>query len=280
MRGQHLVWLLGLVLGALVISAGCNQKTVLTFGKPSVIGVIAVSEDTVAGAEVEVGGSRLLPVVAVNSETLDLEGFSAAGEYLWNSSWEKEELRLGPGNKCLLHVYQSDGEAKSDSVVIPPPPHITEPAEGFVLLKGNPLTVTWATTPGVTQYHLEIDLDYSYYDTTGYYESFSLDTSWYLPGTAGSVTLAAATIFPADVDSVLYGDGEIFLSVEAGPRLGHESTGNIKGNGCGYFWTEAYAEDYFDIGSEGTGNSSRSRPKPADVARRLLNSKKAELESQ
>lgn len=247
MKQNLIIWGLSVLMTA-ILFLGCHQKTVFTSGKPSVIGVVTVDEDSIVGTEVEVSGSRLLPVVAINDETLALQNFHSSGEYGWYSSWKKAPLRLNPGNRCILNVYQSDGDAQSDSLVIPLPPAITFPTESFLLQKGNSLPIRWTITSGLTQCYLKIYLEYYYYDTAGDYNYFSLDTSLYLPGDVNSFTLPSVAIFPAQVNQVLYGGGEIYLELEAGPRMGREVKGNIKGNGCGYFWTISTNRCWFDVG--------------------------------
>lgn len=283
MRSKSVAWVLGFILlGTLIFFSGCKPKSA-TSGKPEIMGIVIVGRDSVPAATVEVNYSKSLPVVAVNSETLSLSDYQCnynyfSDEQVWSSWWEKDPLELLPGKKCVLHIYQADGEAQTDSLMVPWPPVFTSPGGGFTLKGGTPLPIAWTSGTGVERYYLQIELYYSYRDTARNYRTFSLDTSMYLPGTVTSFTLPAANIFPLDVDSVLSGSGSIELQAEIGWKAGSNPKGNIKGNGYGYFWT--YSDNYcnFGIGGSQLSGTSRTEPKPGEIAKQVLARKKAELE--
>jgi hypothetical protein len=256
-------------LAAVILLLGaCDRKTVLTLGLPSIIGA-AVSDSSSSGTQtyayVEVDGTRLLPVVAINGETLDLRSYSSSGEYMWGSYWEKY-TKLRPGDSSILYVYQSDGTAQSDQQTVPHSPHITSPDSNFVLQEDNSLTLTWAGTAGIDRYELAFQIQYDY----GSYSYFSLDTTIVVPGTATSYTLPAATVFPSYVDSVDYGYGYVYVQAVCGPRVGRESKGNITGHGLGYFLTLSEDEGHFYIGSAMRAAKPQPRQTLSERARDMV----------
>jgi len=233
-----------LVVTALLLSSNCNQKTALTFGLPSITGVAEYyaatpSDPAHVEADVEVDGTRLVPVVAINNDTLDLDGFSGQGEYMWASQWSDAKVKVAADAKYQLNVYQSDGTATSDKLALPAALTITSPADTSRLARGSALTVSWSGGSGVDRFEVFVYIDYEYLNSNGYYDYFYLDTTIRVGGSTTSITIPAATIFPPDVDTVEYGSGQISVSAEAGPDIGHTSSGNIHGNGLGYFWTRA-----------------------------------------
>jgi len=239
-----------LLAAALLLSnSGCDRKVIMTVGLPSIIGAVLV--DSGAGgvntqAHVDVDGTRLLPVVAVNNDTLTLRDYGSTGEYMWTSSWQGFELRLAPGDPCALHVYQSDGEATTDTVVIPHLPKVVSPDTNFVLGKNQSLSVAWVATEGVDRYELAFDVHYRYYH--GGYTTFSMDTTVLVPAGTSTYTLPGAAIFPSDVDSLIEGYCIITVTAETGPNIGSESKGNVNGKGCGYFFASGTQESWCFIG--------------------------------
>ena len=269
-----------IVAAAILALGACDRKVVLTFGLPTVIGT-AVYDTTAHGNRTlvyaEVANTRLLPVVAANSESLDVENFSSSGEYMWSSIWEKE-TGLESGDTCVLHIYQSDGTAESDRLVIPDKPRITSPGSNFVLEQGRPLALAWTGTAGIDRYEIELHLEYYYYDSSQAHHSFYLDTTVVLPGTTTDFALPASTIFPSYVDFVYYGQVYFYVHAVCGPCIGHECKGNVKGHGGGYFL--ASSEDY---GAYAIGDSLKAalpRPRTSiEQARRMVERLKQEMNS-
>lgn len=287
MKSKYIVAILCLLSVIFLLSPGCKQKPPTT-GKPVVLGVIVVgggallTSDSTVTAQVEIDGSKSLPVVTINSESLYLSDYytyynSFADVYLWDSEWRKERLGVALGKKCVLNVSQLGGDASSDSVVVPLPITLTSPGGGFTLKAGNPLPIAWSGTTGIERYSLTINIDYYYRDTANQYRSFSLDTSLYLPGTITSFTLPATTIFPAYVDTVFWGDGMIELVAETGCKEGKNPEGNIKGNGYGYFWAYNYTYCTFDISARLVSASTHFKPDLSEIAKKVLQQKKVEL---
>jgi hypothetical protein len=217
-----------------------------------------------------------MPVVAVNNDTLDLYNYGSSGEYMWSSEWQSNRLHTTPGDSCMLHVYQSDGEAKTNRQVIPHIPRVTTPDTSFVLAEDQSLSVTWVATAGVDRCQIQFSMHYYYGD----YNSFYLDTTVSVPAGSSSYTLPGSIIFPTYVDSVTYGYCDIYISVETGPNIGHESNGNVTGKGCGYFFTSSGDQSSCSIGSPYAGLNLQ-RPRPArPTAKQLVERKKALLAGQ
>ncbi len=287
MKSKYIVVILCLLSVVFLLSPGCKEKPPTT-GKPVVLGVIVVgggalltSDSTVTG-QVEIDGSKSLPVVTINSESLNLTNYytnynSFADVHLWYSEWRKDQLGVALGKKCALNVSQLGGDASSDSVVVPYPLTFTSPGDTFTLKAGNPLPIAWSGTTGIDRYSLTINIDYYYRDTAHQYDYFSLDTTLYLPGTITSFTLPATTIFPAYVDTVFSGDGRIELGAESGCHEGEDPKGNIKGNGYGYFWTYTYTYRTFDISARLVNASRHYKPDLSEIAKKVLQQKKVEL---
>ena len=269
------------VAAAILLLGSCDRKVVLTFGLPTIIST-AVYDTTAHGNRtlvyVEVDNTRLLPVVAANSESLDVESYTSSGEYMWSSTWQKE-TKLKSGDTCVLHVYQSDGTAESDKLVIPDSPHITSPDTNFVLEQGRPLALTWTGTTGIDRYEIELHLEYYYQDSSQVHHTFSLDTTVVLPGATTDFALPASTIFPPYVDFVYYGDVYFYVYAVSGPCIGHECKGNVKGHGGGYFL--ASSEDYGAFAIGDSWRAARPRPRtPIEQARRMVERFKEGMDSQ
>lgn len=268
-----------LITALALFSTGCDKKVVMTTGLPSITGTVSVdsgSGGVTTQAAVTVDGTRLVPVVAVGNDTLDLYSYGTSGEYQWSSSWQSNNLHLTTGDSCKLHVYQSDGEATTDWQVIPHKPRITAPDTSFVLAKGQSLTVNWVATAGVDRYQIEFRLHYYYRS----YDGFSLDTTVVMPGDSSAYTLPGSSIFPSYVDSVTYGYCDIYTTAETGPNIGHESNGNITGNGCGYFFTTSADELQCSIGRHYAALNSERPASERPTAKQFVERKKALIANQ
>ncbi len=229
--------LLTVAAAAVMTNSLCDKKTVQTLGLPAIMGTVvraAILGDTAAtDAAVSVNGTRLLPVVTISNDTLRLDGYSCAGEYQWDSDWSESPVGFEPGTKCVLQVYQSDGTATGDSTVLAVDPQFSSPADSATLKKDSSLVISWTQPGGVDRYELYLDIWYRYNN----YQDFYLEETLHFDASTSSYTLPAATLFPTQVDTVLNGHADIYLTAEAGPDVGRQTTCNIKGHGCGYFWT-------------------------------------------
>jgi hypothetical protein len=256
------------MIGLAVLALRCDKKTTVSYGLPAISGMITWHKahgTTAAHAEaaVTVDGTRLVPVVAINTDTLDLTNYSGSGEYMWNSEWEKYNVNVGASQQCQLQVYQSDGNASSPKLPLPAGFSLTAPADSSRLVKGNPLVITWPPVADVDRYLVEVYVYYVYNN----YDHFTFDTTIIAGKTATSMTLPASTIFPSPVDTVLWGNGSVTVDAEAGPDIGRECKGNISGNGIGYFLTSSADGVTIRFGSSDTGLCSPSSG--AELAKRL-----------
>jgi hypothetical protein len=214
----------------LLAGTGCRPSGI-SYGVATIVGSLthyqsADRESTVA--EVDVSGTKLLPVVAINSDTLELTNYDAAGEYLWKSTWRRFHVPAVLDTNYVLHVYQSDGEAKSQPELLPPRPAVVAPD---TLRQGQDLTVTWTPATKIDRYQAQVHAAYTYHN----FQHFVLDTTVILPPSLNSLTIPAAALFPADVDTVNVGSGFVSITAESGPSIGRETKGNVSGNGTGYF---------------------------------------------
>ena len=268
-----------MAVSLLMVNGICDRKTVLTHGLPAIIGTVihhtGIGEQVRTEAAVSVDGTRLLPVVAVNDETLHLDGYSSSGEYMWDSEWSLELQHLAQGSTCVLNVYQFNGNAVTDSHVLALDPEFSYPPDTTVLRRGDSLKVRWKTTSGVDRYELYFDIWYRYSRSSNFY----LDTTVILDDSAGSYTLPAGVIFPSHVDSVKYGHIDIDVTAEAGPDLGRQTGGNIKGNGCGYFWTRNSVSLRIDIGADTLGLDAMPAFHERLTPQQVLERKRALLEN-
>jgi hypothetical protein len=261
----------------ILLLGACDRKTVLTFGLPSIIGS-AVYDSSSSGKTTavyaDVENTRLLPVVAINDESLDVEYYSSGGEYMWSSSWSKTS-GLKPGDSCILYVYQSNGTARSEEQPIPQKPHITSPGSSFILKEDSSLSLAWTGTAGVDRYEISFDIQYEYGSSYNY---FYLDTTVVVPGTATNYILPAASIFPSNVDSVYYGYINISVEAVSGPCIGRECKCNITGNGAGYFLTSSADNGYVSINQLWLGTRRLPRT-PLERAQRMVARFRAGLEN-
>jgi len=244
-------WLISsTVMSALMLVSAACRPSGINYGLPAIVGTITYYQPggrDSAYAAVTVNGTRLVPVVAVNAETLKLVDYTGSGEYLWNSTWRSDNLGVAPDSDCVLHVYQSDGEAHSGRQVLPRHPVISGPEIGGVFAQGRDFMVFWDGVPKINRYELTLNLDYTYNNV----QQFQFDTAIVLSRTDSSVQIPAATIFPVYVDTVNSGAGIVTLTAETGPNLGREPSGNISGNGIGYFWTRSTDVHSFHIAGSG-----------------------------
>jgi len=236
-----------LIAATIVLFAGAACRPAGTnYGLSTIIGtlthtVTAGREST--AATVTVTGSKLIPVVAISRDTLALMSYDVSGEYLWNSTWRGAHLGILPDSYCVLHVYQSDGEAHSGRQVLPAQPTIISPDSGATLTQNSDFNASWDSVGNIDRYEVNVHLSYTYND----FQHFLLDTTITLPETSFTLTIPAGRIFPPDVDSVNSGAGSITVTAETGPNLGKELNGNISGNGIGYFWTRSSDYRSFNI---------------------------------
>jgi hypothetical protein len=232
------IFIIHFIIISLIVSFfyGCeNGPTVINYGDPSIFAELRKSERIgELLADVEVEGTRLIPVVVINDDTLALGACNPKGEYMWGSVFT-DEVSIDPDNEYELIVSHNGGEA-SAAITLPGDFEITSPEEYGTLYTNENLTVNWSQSEGVERYELHISLGYSYGDTANPdFRRFYLDTL--LSNTVTSLTVQGERIFPSEIeiDSIQEGNGSLYINAANGPQIGISSEGNISGEGIGYF---------------------------------------------
>lgn len=231
--------------------SGCEKAPlIMSYGEPAIFAELRRSEQKEQTIQniinVSVGGTRLVPVVSINNDTLELEHYQR-DDYAYLISEFRGNLSVNPGDECKLVVYHDEGEA-SATITLPGNFEITSPEEDSTLHQNEDLPVSWSPSEGAERYKSDINLSYHYVDTSEESNSFSLDTTFY---TTTNITIPKERIFPPDVDSVEYGSGNISIYSESGPWIGHTTEGNVFGEGVGYFIASNKTPEirYFGIGN-------------------------------
>jgi hypothetical protein len=231
--------------------SGCEKDPlIMSYGEPAIFAELRRSKQKEQIIQniinVSVGGTRLVPVVSINNDTLELEHYQR-DDYAYLISEFRGILSVNPGDECELVVYHDEGEA-SATITLPGNFEITSPEEDSVLHQNKDFPVSWSSSEGAERYKLNIDLSYYYIDTSGTLTRFNLDTSFY---TTTNITIPKERLFPPEVDSVDGGFGNISIYSESGPCIGHTIKGNVSGEGVGYFtaYNQTPERTYFAIGN-------------------------------
>jgi hypothetical protein len=250
-KGINLILILVALLSFTLIY-GCEKgPTTISYGEPAIFAELTRDEQreqTIQNViHVSVGGTRLVPVVRINNDTLELYSYRRDNYTYTYYSEFRENLSVAPGEECELVVYHDEGEA-SATIALPGDFGITVPKGDSSLRQNEDLIVNWSTSKGAERYKLEIDLSYYYVDTSGASNRFDLDTSFYA---TTNITIPKERLFPPEVDSVDGGFSNISIYSESGPWIGHTTEGNISGEGVGYFIASNQTPEirYFGIGN-------------------------------
>lgn len=179
-------------------------------------------------------GFKIIPVVVINNDTL-LVNYLTTTEF----SYEGEVAGINMGDECKLEVDYGEGKGEATDTM-PGDFRITNPKSTFVLHKGDDLSIDWISAPGASWYWLNVDLQYSFIDKNGNYDTFELDFDTIMD--EKSLVINASRIFPSSVDTVLSGHGTVSVEAACGPKLEPGAKGNIKGDAVGFFWCEFYAK--------------------------------------
>lgn len=264
---------LGLVgaVALTTLSGCCTNPAAVDYGKPAIFGSVARGyyDGKKTLANINVSGTRLLPVVTIDSDTLELIYYSFHFEYLWKSQWHGY-VSAAPGRECELVVDQSNGMANA-TTTLPGDFVIIQPDDLHI---GDDLDIAWTNSAGAERYEVYIHVDYSYIDTSGGWELLWYDTSFCTTDT--TFTVGKVRLFPDDVDSIMSGDGVVEVQAECGPWIGHGTEGNVEGYGCGYFLATNGPEAVsFDVEQESQKVFAGRETSPDDWFNRKLEELKA-----
>lgn len=222
-----------IALLSFILIHGCEKDPlIVSYGEPAIFAELVRNEhgdETKNLINISVGGTRLIPVVTLNNDTLELDSYRR-NEISYYSRF-RGNVSVAPGDECNLIVYHNQGQA-SATINLPGDFEITSPGEDDTLHQDEDLDVAWSTSEGAERYKSDFSLYYSYIDTAGALNTYRLDTTFY---TTTGFAIPKEKIFPPEVDSVEYGSGSIYVYSEAGPCIGHTTKGNISGEGVGYF---------------------------------------------
>lgn len=222
-----------------------NGPTAINYGEPFISAELRKEEMREGiSTRVEVEGTRLIPIVVINGDTLELSSCDPEGEYMWRSYFV-DEVSVDPDKEYELIVSHNRGEAYG-TVKLPGDFEITSPKEEDTLYSNEDLTFSWSQSKESERYKLEINLFYYYGDTVNpSYNRFYLDTILSNPDTI--ITIENEKIFSPEIDSIQEGHGRVYLYSENGPPSGISVEGNISGEGIGYFSAYIYRRVQFVI---------------------------------
>ncbi|MEO0205085.1 MAG: hypothetical protein ABIL22_00210, partial [candidate division WOR-3 bacterium] len=162
-----------------------------------------------------------------------------------NFGFADEVTNLDDGDECKLKVDYDEGKAEATDTV-PGEFVITEPDSSAILHKGNSLDIEWESSDAAQWYRLYVDIEYDYLDSNSYWQDFYYELDTIIEGT--SHTISASTLFPSDVDTILSGNGEVYVTAVNGPKPEQGEEGNIKGDAVGFFWCSYSAKPiYFGV---------------------------------
>jgi len=186
-------------------------------------------------------GLRMVPVVSLNNETLDVLYYS------WTEYRYGDTVEFAVELPYQLQVEHYWGKAGA-RVTMPGNFSLITPPEGYILDLDSTLFLSWHHSAGAEWYQVELIIDYDYRDTTGAEadRTFTLDTI--LRDTF--LTVPSARIFPGFVMDVLEGDGSAMVWAGCGPAIEPGDRGNVHGAGFGFFNAlNEPREKYFYVGA-------------------------------
>ncbi|MEO0102324.1 MAG: hypothetical protein ABIK81_01315 [candidate division WOR-3 bacterium] len=186
-------------------------------------------------------GFPKVPIVEINDTTLPI--------YDCHYNWYRfiEFRRLNIDCQYKLKVTHPNGKSFGE-VYLPGPYEILTPESTYILNRDSTLKIFWQKAKGAKWYWLDLTIEYDYEDTLGewdYYE-FWMDTILF-----DTFCLYEANRFiPSQIDTIFEGEGVINIWAMDGPPILPGSSGNIKGEGYGFFHS-AYqpGERYFFVGA-------------------------------
>ncbi|MGQ9708254.1 MAG: hypothetical protein ACUVUR_05205 [bacterium] len=186
-------------------------------------------------------GLRMVPVVSLNNETLDVFYYSWT-EYRYGDT---EEFNVNLAYQLLVEHYWGKAYAR---VTMPGNFSLINPPERYILDLDSTLFISWYHSPGAEWYQVELVIDYEYRDSTGDEDDFTFTLDTILTDTF--LTVASGRIFPGFVMDVIEGDGSAMVLSGCGPAIEPGDKGNVTGSGFGFFNAlNEPREKYFYVGA-------------------------------
>lgn len=186
-------------------------------------------------------GLRMVPVVVLNRETLDVLTYS------WTRYEYGDTMEFPTDSAYELRVTHYWGSAGA-KVFMPGNFSVITPPERYILDLDSTLVVSWHPSARAEWYWVEIVIDYEYRDSSGGEDDYTWQLDTMLNDTV--LVIPPERIFPGWVVDVIEGDGSAMVWSGCGPAIEPGDTGNVRGNGFGFFNAiNEPREKYFYVGA-------------------------------
>ena len=110
---------------------------------------------------------------------------------------------------------------------------MTGPDSNYVYNRDSLLRITWHKSSGATSYDLNLYLDYEFVDWNNEWDSYEFDRVTIVYDTF--CEYVRNQFFPSHVQRILDGEAEAVVYATDGPEVIPGATGNIQGDGFGYY---------------------------------------------
>lgn len=223
----------------------------------SVFGMVEFISDTLpTRTNLIVSNIASIPSVKLNQDFIKFRNLHNDGSYYWDT------LRtITQGDEVQLTVSGDQGTAGT-VVRIPQQFRIQSPDPDsiFILLPHNNFIASWAVSNFADYYNAYFYLSYRYFPIGGVTSKyFQLEVDTMLTNT--SISIPAAKLFPADIDSIIGGYGGFHIEAVNGPRLEVGAKGNVTGDGIGFFFGKSDG-GFIDIRTQNSAaENSGTKPK-------------------
>ena len=276
MRRSMVVFIVVSVIAALYVGLiGCEgpQGPVGPSGDSLPVylwGAVGAPELEELPAYVLISNVHEIPSVEINGIripfTSPLTGGGCAGYFLQGIVFSLDDFSIPAGDSASLvvtytKVNGNPGTARAN-IVLPDQFEITSHDTSSVvdIPVGTGLTVSWTSSKEADAYHVYLDLDYDYTDTSGAHQSFYFSADTLI--TDAFITFLPSQLFPdaGKIKAVESSRGEFDISAIAGP-LWEGAEGNVTGDGIGFFYGLTFG-GHLDLEVSGSEYMAGKRAKP------------------
>ncbi|MBU1707482.1 hypothetical protein KKB28_06165 [bacterium] len=235
MSFQKSIVLLLLVVAALMILTGCEGPEGPQ-GQPGPAPIYIVGYIESPGmrnetyrARVEIYGNPGIPTVEINSIPLIRQNPNYFSHYEF-------PISAGDSAKLLVTFTKLDGTLGNAwaNIMMPGPFDFAIPDSSNDSIQfGDSVIVQWFSSEGADVYSFDFRSMFHYRDTSGIYQYLVYDFDTVFADTL--ITFPPSLLFPdtAEIDSMLYGYGNIILYAKTGPVNDYDM-GNVHGDGIGF----------------------------------------------